>query len=371
VLTNYALNLQNHGQGNKTMKILFYQDLPSINSTLLTWTLAEELRIRGHHVGYGKPAAGKTIKYDWVHGAGADCWPALNFARAIGARCHIHLEGVAYWRVGQGNAMDWGFDRPLDSNEIENFRTNYKKWMSAAYLADSCSVNGANQVKTIEWMFGKKLPNCHLVCCGADARLALSLPEYKRKNYMVTVSRIAANKKVHMIAKALAMLSDDGVEVPTWVIVGTGTENEWGSLQNILHRKVGFMATTAFGAEKWLRIKNARLMLCGWMGIPPAEGILCKTPVLSFNHPDIIEMFENTIWWAKDNDIEDYALKVRYLLEQAAPGAETNEVSKKVTYAFNRLTGKSKYAGKGDLYACIQEKAAERYERIFMEGLQK
>ena len=355
------------------MKILFYQDLPSINSTLLTWTLAEELRLRGHYVGYGKPAAGKTIKYDWVHGAGADCWPALKFARAIGARCHIHLEGVAYWRVGQGDATDWGFDHPLHGLEIENFKFGYKEWMSAAYHSDSCSVNGVNQIKAVELLFdGKKLPNCHSVCCGADARLALSLPEYERKNYMVTVSRIAVNKKVHMIARALALLADDGVELPTWVIVGTGTASEWKALQNILHRKVGFMATTAFGAEKWLRIKSARLMLCGWMGIPPAEGILCKTPVLSFNHPDIIEMFDDTIWWAKDNDIGDYASKVKFMLDQTASGAGTNnEVSQKTTYAFNRLTGGLRYLGQTGLYACTQEQAAERYEKIFMEGLQK
>ena len=95
------------------MKILFYQDLPSVRSTLLTWTLCEELRLRGHHVDYAKisPENYKGIKYDWVHGSGIDSWPALKFARAIGAKCHIHLEGVAHWRIGYESAISWGYDR--------------------------------------------------------------------------------------------------------------------------------------------------------------------------------------------------------------------------------------------------------------------
>ena len=35
------------------MRILFYQDPPNINSTLLTWTLAEEMRLLGHKVYWG------------------------------------------------------------------------------------------------------------------------------------------------------------------------------------------------------------------------------------------------------------------------------------------------------------------------------
>uniref|UniRef100_A0A6M3K8C2 Putative glycosyltransferase n=1 Tax=viral metagenome TaxID=1070528 RepID=A0A6M3K8C2_9ZZZZ len=356
------------------MKILFYQDLPSINSTLLTWTLCEELRLRGHHVDYEKPEYNRDLKYDWVHGSGVDSWPALNFARKIGARCHIHLEGVAYWRIGYANAIDWGYDRNHTLDEIKQYRKYYGSWMSAAYSADSCTVNGANQVKAIEWLFGNKLPNCHLMSCGADARYALILPDWKREDYMVTVSRLEPNKKAFMIAKALALLAKKGVRLPPWMIVGYGSQEQVQKLFDICKNKVNVTIAPCYGAAKWRLIKKARLMLCGWSGIPPAEGILCKTPILSFDHRDIVEMYDDTIWWAKDNDIEDYASKVKWLLERTEivpeiGTTEWNEVSLKNIHALNRLTGRLKFEGQSKLYACTQETAAARYEKIFMKGM--
>uniref|UniRef100_A0A6M3LPF5 Putative glycosyltransferase n=1 Tax=viral metagenome TaxID=1070528 RepID=A0A6M3LPF5_9ZZZZ len=358
------------------MKILFYQDIPSLNSTLLTWTLIEELRLRGHMVDYGKPDPKFNLSFDWVHGSGADSWPALNYARKMGSRCHIHLEGVPYWRIGYENAIDWGYDQNHTPEEIKEYRRHYGSWMSTAFLADSCTVNGANQVKAIEWMFEAKLPNCHLISCGADARFALTLPDWPKLNYMVTVSRLEPNKKVFLIAKALALLVDQGIKVPPWMIIGYGTKEQFNKIHEICKGKIEIWWRFNYGAAKWRWIKRARMMLCGWSGIPPAEGILCKVPALSFNHPDIIEMYEDTIWWAHDNSIENYANRVKWLLEKTKPAPETGvpewtKVSQKTVHALNRLTGRLKFEGQPELYACTQEQAAEHFEKIFMEGMGK
>jgi len=327
-------------------------------------------------VDYGKPDPKLDLSFDWVHGSGDDSWPALNYARKIGARCHIHLEGVAYWRIGYENAIDWGYDHLLSQTEIKKWKHHYKEWMSAAYEADSCTVNGANQVKAIEWMFSEKLQNCNLISCGADARFALTLPDWPKLNYMVTVSRLDPNKKVFLIAKALALLVDRGIKLPPWMIIGYGAKEQYDQIIDICKDKVDIWWRFNYGAAKWRWIKRARMMLCGWSGIPPAEGILCKVPVLSFNHPDIVEMYEDTIWWAQDNSIESYAEKVHWLLEKTEPIKETgvpewNEVSRKNVHALNRLTGRLKFEGQPELYACTQETCAKRYEKIFMKGMGK
>jgi len=337
------------------MKILFYQDLPSVNSTLLTWTLCEELRLRGHHVDYGKLQYTDELQYDWVHGAGTDSWPALNLAREIGAKCHIHLEGIAYWRVGFESAVDWGYESELASDEIKNFTKQYKDWMSAAFDADSCTVNGVRQIEAINRMFGKELPNCHLMSCGVDARFAVTLPNFKRENYMITVSRLAPNKKVFKIAEAIAFLKKRGVNIPPWVIIGYGTKEQVDKLIGICKENaIVLRLYSCYGAEKWLWIKRARLMLCGWMGIPPAEGIVCGTPVLSYSDLDVYEMFEDTIWYG--DDIEGYANQIEYLLN--------TDVSDKMQYAFDRLLDRNRY-GKNELYATTQPRAALQYEKIF------
>jgi len=343
------------------MNILFYKDLPSIDSTLLMWTLAEELRLLGHTVHYGKQPL--LSKYDWVHGGGTNSRDAIAIAKSLGAKCHIHLEGVAYWRIGIDNAIDWGYDRNHTAEEIKAYRGYYKSWMSAAYEADSCSVNGKNQVKAIEedLFEGKKLSNCHVVSCGADDRYARTLPNWKRENYMVTVSRLEPNKKVFMIAEALALLKRQGFDVPPWVIVGYGSQEQTRKLHDIIvPTGIKCKLVHCFGAEKWLWIKRARLMLCGWMGIPPAEGLLCNTPVLSFDHPDIVEMYDDSIFWADDNDIEGYANQIKELI---LSGLNENLMPKGY---YKTLCGKEQLL-RGELYARTQTQLAKySSEEIFI-----
>jgi len=345
------------------MRILFYQNPPLINSTLLTWTLCEELRLLGHQVDYCKPK--DFYRYDWIHGAGNDAPGALSYARKVGAKCHIHLEGVAYWRIGYEDAINWGYDRNHTGTEIEMFRTQYKSWMSAAYEADSCTVAGPKQVGAIEWLFeGNKLPNCHLMHCGVDARYALSLPDYPKQNYMITVSRLEPNKKVFKIAEALAILKQSCIDIPGWMIVGYGTqEQENRLLEFCRENKISVAIKQCFGAEKWYWIKRAKLMLSGWSGIPPEEAIICKAPCLSFTNVDINSVFEDTLWYADDE--EEYAKMVKWLLENMQSNLEI--IYNKCEYAFLRLIDKLRPFDK-ELYASTQERVAKQYEQIFMEG---
>jgi len=339
------------------MKILFYQNLPSINSTLLTWTLVEELRLRGHTVHYSKEPL--SDYYDWIHGGSINSWGAVNLARKIGAKVHIHLEGVPYWRIGLEPATKWGYPQELTIEEIKRYRKYYGGWMSAAYSADSCSVNGKNQIKAIEeGLFDFPLSNCHLLSCGADARFALTLPDWKKENYMVTVSRLEPNKKVFMIAEALGLLKKKGVNVPPWIVVGYGTQFQVNKLIEICKQKdITLLIKSCFGAEKWMIIKKARLMLSGWSGIPLAEGILCDVPALSFNHPDIVEMYDDAIFWAEDNDIGEYANRIYEILCLKTYA----DIKKKMIDGRHKLLA-------GELYACTQEQAAKKYEDIFIRG---
>ena len=337
------------------MKILFYLEPPSVYRTLLSWTLAEELRLRGHVVHYGKEPL--LNQYDWIYSAGVNSWDAVDLARKIGAKVHIHLEGVAYWRIGFEPATDWGYSKNLTPEEVEEWCKHYTTWMSAAYEADSCSVNGKNQVKVIEdeLFDGKPLPNCHLISCGADARFALTLPDWwGKKNYMVTVSRLEPNKKVFMIAEALVLLKKKGVDVPPWIVLGYGSQ--MNKLMEICKQgdvKLGI--SSCFGAEKWRIIKMAILMLQGWSGVPPAEGLLCEVPVLSFNHPDIVELYDDAIFWAEDNNVGEYANQIHTIGWGTAP----TDITKKVADGRHKLL-------EGELYACTQEQADEIHETVFI-----
>jgi len=345
------------------MKILFYQEPPPLNTTMLTWTLGQELILKGHEVYF----AFKELdlrdqnvvnqykgKIDWVRAGSTNSVEGVAVARAIGAKVHVHLEGLAYFRIGAESAKNWGYKDELRSDQISWWRDYYRSWMKAAYEADSCSVNGKNQIDAIEndLFEGKKLSNCHRLSCGVDARYALTLRNYAKRNYMITVSRLEPNKKIMMIAKALSLLPQD--ELPGWVIVGSGTHDQVAELQNFCEKnKIIAQLRPCFGAEKWWWIKRAKIMLQGWSGIPPSEGLVCDTPVLSFAHPDIVEMYSGAIWWAKDNSPESFAHVLKRLLEAG-------------DYVLDETTraGMEKLLG-GKLYACTQEQLAEKYDQIF------
>jgi len=347
------------------MKILFYyKEQPNIYSTLLTWTLTEELRLLGHRVIWGNPEAKDIPKnhFDWVQSGGTNSWAAHNFAEEHGAKLHIHLEGIAYWRIGMGSAKDWGYDKELTSEEIKYHKEQYVKWMSAAYEADSCSVNGERQIIAIQTNLfgGHHLPNCHKLSCGVDARYAVTLkPYYPKKWQMVTASRIEEAKKVFMIAEALAKL--DVEKLPPWIIIGYGTKEQTEKLSSFCNKhKIKVMLYPCFGAEKWRIIKDSCLMLQGWSGIPPAEGLMCKTPVISFNHKDIVELYDDSIYWARDNDTDDMARKIEESLKNVTDSYNLNWLDTVVENGRNKLL-------KGELYACTQENLAKYYdEKIFI-----
>jgi len=352
-------------KGEKTMKILFYQDLPALDTTMLTWTLGQELILRGHTVHFGKPGW-KYMEppgYDWVRGGGESSWEAVKYARAIGARVHIHLEGVGYWRIGADTAENWGFNPKQTAREVPRWRDKYRDWMSAAYEADSCSVNGDNQIKVIQDVLfdGRPLPNCHRMSCGADARYALSLPDVEKQDYIVTCSRVAPNKKTMHIAKALSLIP--AAERLPWVIIGFGDPVYVNQVLKFCdEHSIVVSLRPCFGAEKWMLIKRAKLMVQGWNGIPPAEGLLCNTPVVSFNHPDIMEMYAtedpvpvHALYFTKDNDPDSMAFTIQSL---------TKDKSGKIASFAQRGL---KMLFSGDIYACTQEQLAEQYERMFTE----
>ena len=346
------------------MKILFYQKPPNIYSTLLNWTLAEELELLGHEVTFGIFDAEKIPKnhFDWVRSGSTNSWNAHDFAKEHGAKLHIHLEGLAYWRIGMDSAKDWGYDKELTPEEIKYHKEQYISWMSAAYEADSCSVNGERQIQAIEnnLFDGKVLPNCHKLSCGVDARYAVTLrPYYPKKWQMVTASRLEEAKKVFMIAEALSKL--DTEKLPPWIIIGYGTKEQTEKLSSFCNEhKIKVELRPCFGAEKWRIIKDSCLMLQGWSGIPPSEGLMCKTPVISFNHKDIIELYDDSIHWAKDNDTDDMARKIEGLLKNVSNSYNYNYLDDVTEIGRQKLL-------KGELYACTQQQLAKYYnEKIFV-----
>ena len=345
------------------VNILFYQKKPGLNSTMLNWTLAEELRLLGHSVVFLDDVNLDKLPektFDWVRGGGENAMAAVEFARRHGARVHIHAEGVGYWRVGADSAKNWGFDQEIPEKAVRKWKDDYRSWMDALFLADTCSINGARQKQVIESNLysGRKIPNCYLLSCGVDARYAATIPAQPKYNIMITCSRIAENKRIFKIAEAVAMV--DPAIRPQWLICGFGPSDTVKRLETFLRdRGVAHAIQPMYGAQKWLWIKRSRLMLCGWNGIPPAEGMVCDIPVVSFDHPDIVELFSDTLFYAADHDPVAYAAAISWIVNRQNKGIPVGD---RYTPAYPKTQLLA-----GDLYACTQTQLAKKYDMIFRE----
>ena len=88
-------------------------------------------------------------------------------------------------------------------------------------------------------------------------------------------------------------------------------------------------------------------MLQGNSGVPPAEGLLCDTPVLSFASETVKELYGIAICLAENNNVNEYAEKLIWMLD----------------YPITEVTqqGKAKLLN-GNLFACTQEQLAKIYE---------
>jgi len=183
---------------------------------------------------------------------------------------------------------------------------------------------------------------------------------------MVTLSRLEPNKHIMFIAESLAILKDRGFNIPPWMIIGYGSQEQVQRLRCFCEENaIVYCLQPCFGVEKWLCVKMAKLMLCGlMMWIPISEGIVCQTPVLAIDDQEVHDMYEDTIWWAERNNPEDYADKIELLLDPVCQ----KSIEGKNAYALDRLLDRDRH-GKAELYANTQERAAWQYENIFMVGV--
>ena len=337
------------------MNLWFYYDLPSVQGTMLTWTLSQELILLGYNVMYGIPKEGIDIPrnvINWVVAPGKYAGHALKFARAIGAKIHVHDEGAPPWRVGLENATDWGYENNLSPEEIQYWKRHYTDYMGHMFQCDSCSLNGKQEFEIVEKLFGKKLKNGVRLCSAVDARAAAVVPKPKSKDkkYAITISRLEQNKGVFKIAEALALL--DPKERPDlWIVIGYGSKEQIARLEELTNKnKIRCFLTSCYGFQKWVYIKQSSIMLQGYSGIPPAEGLLCDIPVVVFDHPHMHELFDNVLTYAKDT--QDFAAKIKEGLQNGVPPHQNKQ----------RLLN-------GNLYMKTQEQLAKQYDTIFRTTL--
>ena len=257
--------------------------------------------------------------YDIVCGAMEYSMKLANF---IGEKLNLpiynHMEWVPPWRVGQEPIEKWGYEDntvdKIDTGEIKFFKKNYADQVKDWEKATIRSCCGKCLIKTIE-PFATKPIECEIKYYAPNIG---KLEKYrddtlKEKNQIVSIARFVAHKRVIHIIRALALIPKE--IRPKHIIIGYGNE-----VKNIVNeaKRLGVDIQLVGSGDAGLKeriIQESMFMVTIWAGIPLAEGFYFKKAAISYGEEHLIEVMEDSVLWAKPNNIQDLADKILFFIK--------------------------------------------------------
>lgn len=141
-------------------------------------------------------------------------------------------------------------------------------------------------------------------------------------DYLLYIGRLDVNKNVHELIDAVSRVAG----CPRLVIAGTGYE-EADLRQRVTDRRISckFLGHVT-DEQKWGLIRNCRFMVFPTsfegFGIPPAEALMCGKPCICSDIPILREVYQDTVEWFPEHDVDALAGKIRWLLDHPDLGVE-------------------------------------------------
>ncbi|MCB1071242.1 MAG: glycosyltransferase family 4 protein [Kiritimatiellae bacterium] len=158
------------------------------------------------------------------------------------------------------------------------------------------------------------------IYCGVDD--PMFTPDDSAGNHLLYVGRLNVTKNVHEFIDAASLVHG----CPRLVIVGSGHE-ESDLRRRAIERGVDceFVGHVT-DAEKWNLIRHCRFMVFPTsfegFGIPPAEALMCGKPCICSDIPILREVYQDTVEWFPEHDVDALAGKIRWLLDHPDLGVE-------------------------------------------------
>jgi glycosyltransferase involved in cell wall biosynthesis len=178
---------------------------------------------------------------------------------------------------------------------------------------------------------------------GVDTDYVDSIPDQKEENQIIHVGRLAPNKRVELILKALAKMRYP----PNLVLVGDGPlRDKLVSLASDLKVPVKFKGRLS-DYDKWVEIKKSMFLVTATSfegsADVPAEALYCGKPCLASDLPIIKDEYGSYVDYFTGENTDDMAKRIRYLCSnpnyRKKKGAEGREFVKK-TYTLNNAAKK-------------------------------
>lgn len=156
---------------------------------------------------------------------------------------------------------------------------------------------------------------------GVDAG-AVAQPSGGPWRHVIYIGRLDANKNVHELIEAMALLRD----APPLVIAGSGHDE--AELMDLAKRRGIACDFTGHISDrrKWDLLREARFMVFPssfeGFGIPPAEMLVCGRPCICSDIPILREIYGGHVEYFPEHDVKALAGQMERLLAEPAYAAQ-------------------------------------------------
>ncbi len=243
------------------------------------------------------------------------CKNAYEIAKKYDKPFFAHMEWLPYWRIFYEPEELWGFEKNsiYYTNKMMFIRmySNYVYFWNKAHaksLAAKCfnfcmkdfigydadietKYIGPNTEKIVEYLKTHGIP--------------------EKKNEVTCVGRFVTHKRVHHVIEALKKINFKG----KLNLVGYGPEKA-----RYEYIKSGLNIEYYDSKDKFDCLARSKLCVSLWSGLVPAEAMYLGTPCVTYESPYMRELYGNTIFYAKNNDINDLSEMIEFCLNTDMEG---------------------------------------------------
>lgn len=221
---------------------------------------------------------------------------AVSLAKSANIPVYIHGEWIPPFRFEEGHSKH--FVTPTDLSN----KQYYLDIIDAMVKSDLVSLAVSSTVGGFDWITdrtGVEFKNKFIRYPASKKYDKLNI---KKTNSVATIARVQDPKKrVRDNAIALSKLPYN-VE---YKIIGG----------NITQPGVKISQLGQFNNDSKVKIfASSKLALQHWSGIPPAESIQQRCPVISYNIPYMKELYGNALIWVEQDNVDELSKTIDYWL---------------------------------------------------------
>lgn len=232
------------------------------------------------------------------------CMKAFEISQQYNKPYYAHMEWIPDWRVFKDDEFNWGYVEKIPYYMKMNFVRMYQNYAFYWSMANIKTLAGNCFIDTMKQFVGREMviyPKYLGPNTDAIKEYLNSDRDIPNKEGVCCIARFVPHKRISHIISALKNIGYDG----TLRLVGYGDEQKhYEAIKEDINIEY------YDSSEKYKVLEKSKVCVSLWSGIVPAEAMYLGTPCVTYDSEYMKELYDDTITYAKNNDIEDLGIKI-------------------------------------------------------------